>query len=386
MPHLSENYPREFDDARRNTYFSYDHRECSNSYVSKFYSCDAGSVFWLWSIPLILSAFGVVAISSMMGWSLGSVGMKQALWLVISLCGFIVVTQIPLKVWFRCSMPLLILSFVFMLLTVYSPLRVTVKGASRWIRLGPISFQPLEFVSLAMMLELSKVYLRERSIWRAIGLSLILLIPFFLVIMKQPDFGGLLMLAGIMGALFVESYGILLPLLLGVCISPLLLWLGTRGYRAGRIQTWLNPWADPMGAGYQVIQGLIAFANGRIWGVAGMHGGTRFLPEVHNDFIFAALGEQFGIVGTASVFLLFFFWTLCVWNSYKKALPERRILVWGCCVTVLLTFFINLGGIMKIIPLTGMPLPFISYGGTSLLFMWVRIGLLIRLLREPAEE
>lgn len=366
MPRSSDSYPRKID-------------------TSSFYSRDEDSVFWLWIIPLILSAFGVVVISSMMGWSLTSLGMKQALWLVVSLAGFIVVTQIPLKVWYRLSLPLLLVSLGFMLLTVYSPLRVTVKGASRWIRLGPVNFQPLEFVSLVMTVQISKVYLREKGIFRALFLSAVLFAPFFWIIMQQPDFGGLLMLGGIIGALFVERYGILLPAIAAMVISPALWYMATRGYRAERIQTWINPWSDPLGAGYQVIQGLIAFANGRMWGI-GLGRGSQFLPEIHNDFIFAALGEQFGLVGTMSVFLLFFFWTLCVFSAYKKALPRRRILVWGCCVAVLLPFFINLGGIMKIIPLTGMPLPFISYGGTSLLFMWVRIGLLVRLLREPAED
>ena len=85
-------------------------------------------------------------------------------------------------------------------------------------------------------------------------------------------------------------------------------------------------------------------------------------------------------------FLLFVFWTLRVYAAYGKAPPERRILIWGCCVAVLLPFFINLGGVMKLIPLTGMPLPFISYGGTSLVFMWARIGLLVRLIKEPIED
>ena len=94
----------------------------------------------------------------------------------------------------------------------------------------------------------------------------------------------------------------------------------------------------------------------------------------------------FGFIGTFSVFMLFLFWTLFVYSAYKRAMPERRIAIWGCCVAVLLPFFINLGGVMKIIPLTGMPLPFISYGGTSLVFMWARIGFLVRLIREPHEE
>jgi len=338
----------------------------------------------LWILPLILSTFGVVVISSMTGWTLSSPGLKQAVWFVVALGGFIVVTQIPLNFWYKYSLLLLGFSLLLMLMTVFSPLRVTVKGASRWIRLGPVNFQPLELVSLVLMVHLSKVYNRIENMWLALIVTLAAFAPFGLVILKQPDFGGLLMLAGIVGALFVEQYGFLLPLIGAAAASPGLWILANYGYRAERIETWLDPWTDPLGSGYQVIQGLIAFANGRVWGI-GLGRGQQFLPEIHNDFIFPALGEQFGFIGTFSVFMLFLFWTLCVYSAYKKALPERRIGIWGCCVAVLLPFFINLGGVMKIIPLTGMPLPFISYGGTSLVFMWARIGLLIRLIKEPIE-
>lgn len=345
----------------------------------------AGSAFGLWILPLILTTFGVVVITSMTGWDRSSPGMKQAVWFVIAAAGFVTVTQIPLRLWNKYSLPLLCAAFALLVLTVASPLRVSVKGASRWLRLGPVRFQPLEFVSFAMMIHFAKVYNRQTSMKRAVAVSLVLFAPFALVIMKQPDFGGLLMLAGIVGALFIERWGFLLPLACAAAASPLLWYLANRGYRAERILTWLDPWNDPLGSGYQVIQGLIAFANGHLWGI-GMGRGQQFLPEVHNDFIFPALGEQFGFVGTAGVFAAFLLWTLCVCRAYRRALPERRILIWGCCVSVLLPFFINLGGVMKIIPLTGMPLPFVSYGGTSLVFMWARIGFLVRLVKEPRDD
>ena len=343
-----------------------------------------GSVWGLWTIPLVLSTFGVVIISSMTGWKQDSVGVKQAVWFMVSLAGFLVMTQIPLKFWYRYCWILLVAALLFMIMTVLSPLRVTVKGASRWIRIGPVNFQPLELTSFVMMICFSRMYMQRMGALKALFVSILPFAPFAVILMMQPDFGGLLLLAGTAGALFVERYGMLLPVAAAAIASPFLWFMANHGYRAERIQTWQNPWSDPLGAGYQVIQGLIAFANGRMWGV-GLGRGEQFLPEVHNDFIFPALGEQCGLVGTLSVFLLCFVWTLCVFSAYRKAVPERRILIWGCCVSVLLPFFINLGGVMKIIPMTGMPLPFISYGGTSLVFMWARIGLLIRLVREPQD-
>lgn len=346
---------------------------------------DSGGVFILWIIPMILTVFGIVVIASMTGWNLNSPGMKQAIWFVISLGAFVVMTQIPLRFWYKYSFVFLIVALGLIALTVFSPLRVSVKGASRWIRLGPINFQPLEIVSFMLMIHLSKVYLRIKNSFGALILTGVVLAPFFVIIMLQPDFGGLLMLIGIVGALFVESYGMFWPIVGIVAGSPVLYFIANQGYRAQRIMTWLDPWSDPLGAGYQVIQGLIAFANGRIWGI-GLGRGQQFLPEVHNDFIFPAIGEQLGLAGTMTIFMLFLVWTVSTYVAYKNARPRRRILIWGCCAAVLMPFFINLGGVMKIIPLTGMPLPFISYGGTSLVFMWARIGLLIRLISEPEDD
>ena len=343
-----------------------------------------GILFWTVMVPLILSMFGIVVISSMTGWHLSSPGIKQGVWFVISVCAFMSVAMTPLSFWHRYSFLFLFIALALLAMTVFSPLRVSVKGASRWIRLGPVNFQPLEIVSFMLMIHLPKIYLRVEGQFKAALMTAIVLAPFFVIIMLQPDFGGLLMLIGIAGALFVERYGMLLPVAALAAGSPVLYFIANKGYRAERIMTWLDPWSDPLGAGYQVIQGLIAFANGRLCGI-GLGRGQQFLPEVHNDFIFPAIGEQVGLVGTMAVFLLFMFWTLCVFAAYNRASPKRRILIWGCCVAVLLPFFINLGGVMKIIPLTGMPLPFISYGGTSLVFMWARIGLLFRLISEPEE-
>ena len=342
-----------------------------------------GGVFALWIVPLILSTFSVVIISSMTGWNLSSPGFKQAVWLLVALAAFLFVTQISLKFWFRSSRYRFFLALLLMALTI-TPLGVSVKGASRWLRFGPVNFQPLELVSFVLMLHISKVYACEKGMWRALVLTAAIFLPFAVIIMKQPDFGGLLMVGALLGALFVERYGFFIPVLGSVILAPFLWYLATRGYRMERIATWIDPWLDPMGAGYQVIQGLIAFANGNVWGI-GMGRGQGFLPEIHNDFIFPAIGEQFGLVGTMAVFLLFLFWTVCVFARYRGAPTERRLLIWGCCVSVLLPFFINLGGVMKVIPLTGMPLPFVSYGGTSLVMMWARIGLLIRLIKEQEQ-
>lgn len=339
----------------------------------------------IWLIPLVLSTMGIVTIGSLVGWSLTSPGTKQAIWLIVSLFTFMFTTQIPLKFWFRMSGISVLLAFVMIVLTLHSPIAASVKGASRWIRLGPINFQPLELVSLSLMVHIAKMYSREPSLWKALIKTGCFVLVFGFLIMKQPDFGGLLLILALLAGLFVDRYSFLVPIGGIILGSPLLWFFASHGYRMERIKTWLDPWQDPMGSGYQVIQGLIAFANGGAMGI-GISRGQGFLPEVHNDFIFPAIGEEFGLWGTIGVFLLFLIWSVAVLFAYHDAPTNRRSLIWGCCISVLLPFLINLGGVMKLIPLTGMPVPFVSYGGTSLMFMWIRIGLLVRLIHEEQEE
>lgn len=334
----------------------------------------------LWLIPFLLSLFGLVVIAAMTGFEVHSSGMKQLVWLAFSLLVFIGVVIVPLQFWYRISYGQLILALVLTLLTLIPGLGVSIKGASRWLRMGPVSFQPAELLSLAVLLALCRYYNNHVKLNSLTATGALLLVVGGLL-MCQPDLGSLLLVVGIMGALFVQFFGWFIPLLLAVPGGFFVYFFLVSGYRMDRIETWLNPWADPMGKGYQVIQGLIAFANGGLWGV-GINRSQDFLPEVHNDFIFPAIGEQFGLAGSLAVMAAFFIWTFFVFQAYRKVSAPRRPLIWACCVSVLLPFLINVGGVTQMIPLTGMPLPFISYGGTSLLFMWVRVGLLVKSVTE----
>ena len=156
-------------------------------------------------------------------------------------------------------------------------------------------------------------------------------------------------------------------------------------YRLRRYVAFLDPWKEPLDSGFQVIQGLVAFANGGLLGV-GIGKGLQkmnYLPAAHTDYIFAAIGEEFGFIGTGLVVILFTMWAWRCFKVYKQApSPFLRTLLWGLVISVLLPFFINVGGVTKLLPLTGMPLPFMSYGGSSLLMMWIRVGLIVRITKE----
>jgi len=132
---------------------------------------------------------------------------------------------------------------------------------------------------------------------------------------------------------------------------------------------------------------MVAFANGGLLGVGVGKGLQKlnYLPAAHTDYIFATIGEEFGFVGSFMVVLLFCIWTFRAYSTYRKAEdPFHASLIWGLSASMLIPFFINLGGVLKLMPLTGIPLPFISYGGSSLLFMWIRVGLIMRVCKEAS--
>lgn len=161
------------------------------------------------------------------------------------------------------------------------------------------------------------------------------------------------------------------------------LWLTiAEEYRRRRWVAFLDPWSDPLDKGFQIIQGLIAFANGGFWGV-GLGRGLQklqYLPAMHTDYILAIVGEEAGLIGTMSLILVY---ALFSWRSYSlwTALddPSMKSLLWGLVLSMLLPLFINLAGVLKMAPLSGMPLPFLSYGGSSLLFMWMRVGIMLKI-------
>jgi cell division protein FtsW len=156
-------------------------------------------------------------------------------------------------------------------------------------------------------------------------------------------------------------------------------------YRLSRLLAFLNPWDDPMGSGFQIIQGLVAFSNGGVLGV-GIGKGLQkmnYLPAAHTDYIFPAIGEEFGLMGTLIIVLSYAVWAWKSYRLYRRSAEEyTSLLVWGITASILFPMFVNLGGVMKLMPLTGIPLPFISAGGSSLVFMWIRVGILLRLSRE----
>ncbi|MEG1603096.1 MAG: putative peptidoglycan glycosyltransferase FtsW [Cloacibacillus sp.] len=357
---------------------------------------------FIWAIPLILSGIGILMITSttsptsfLYTGTPFQMGIKQTQWLFIAMCGMCVIYSIPVRIWYRFSAPLLILMWVLAWLPLVPGIGEAIGGARRWIKLPGlgVSLQPGELLCLAVALHLAKLFARDgdRDPLKSFVKTIVIITLAVLPLLAQPDLGTTILVFTVSMGMYVERIGWRYPLIaggvLGGVVFPLLILI--EPYRMRRVAAFLDPWQDPLDKGFQAIQGLIAFSNGGVWGSGLGHGFQKlnYLPAAYTDFIYAAVGEELGLIGTLCIILLFGFWLLQTRASYFRTQdPFRASLIWGISLTVLLPLVINVAGVTKMIPLTGMPLPFISYGGTSLVTMWSRVGLMLRLEKDSVLE
>ena len=262
-----------------------------------------------------------------------------------------------------------------------------VLGARRWIRLGPMHFQPSEWVKLVLILAVARYFanLGGRSLtWKDIIKSFVLVgIPMLLVI-KQPDLGTTLTYMPILVAgLFLGGINIRQALILSTCALVLVGGVWTSGkllkpYQKARLTSFINPDNDPKGTGYQIRQSLIAVGSGGIWG-KGAAKGTQtqgdFLPIPHADFIFAAFSEEHGFVGAFLVLLLYFFILMrLIQNAQTAADLSGSLIIMGVVAVLTFQIAVNVGMVIGFMPVTGIPLPLMSYGGSSVLFTFLALG------------
>jgi len=276
------------------------------------------------------------------------------------------------------------------LLLIYAlVLGKTLSGAQRWINLGFFNLQPSEPAKLMLVITLASYYSRKDTgkgfTLKELGIPIALTLFPFLLILKQPDLGTALMLGFIFVSmtLFVKLKWQTLNILLGVCASliPIAWKFILKPYQRQRIETFLNPEADPLKSGYHIMQSKIAVGSGLTFGkgyLEGTQGHLDFLPERHTDFAFSIWAEEFGFVGSALFLSIYFFLILWGLNSAVSSRDKFGTLL--CIGVVSLIFwqaFINLAMVMGMLPVVGMPLPLFSYGGSSLLTTMAGIGILI---------
>jgi len=309
----------------------------------------------------------------------------------------LLVYYLPVRWWEKSSTWLYFLALVLLLLVFIPGLGRSANGAMRWVGVGPLSLQTSEFMKLFLILYLAGYVVRRRlevafTVWGFIK-PLLLLLAACSLIMLQPDFGTTaVLLATAFGLLFLAGapiwqFGLLVALASGAL--GLLIYLSP--YRMARVTSFLNPWEQAQDAGYQLTQALIAFGRGEWFGV-GLGNGIQkqfYLPEAHTDFVMAVIGEEFGLLGTLLVILLF---SLIIWRAFSIGVAaERRdaryaaYVAYGLGLWIGMQAFINIAVNMGLLPTKGLTLPFISYGSNSLIVSCLAIGMLSRIQRENLE-
>ena len=291
------------------------------------------------------------------------------------------------------AIPLLVVSFLLLILVFIPSVGVSAGGAKRWLRLWPSTFQPSELVKLSMVVFLgwymSRPEYRTDRFWSFL-IPVSILAGFQIAIIKQPDFGAAMSLAILTFAmLFISGMKLRYLASLSIAAVPVVVMLIMEPYRLKRVTSFLNPWADPQGSGFQLVQSFIALGSGGMTGV-GLGSSQQkllYLPESHTDFIFSIIGEEFGFIGVTAIVMLFLVLFL-KGVSIANRTQDRfgYYLAIGLSLMVALQALINFAVATGLIPTKGLPLPFISYGGSSLLVNLIAIGMLLNISRSRRER
>ncbi|MCY3910960.1 MAG: putative lipid II flippase FtsW [bacterium] len=358
--------------------------------------------YLLFGLTITLNAIGLVMVLSVssvtslyVGQSTWYTFQRQLVWSVGALLALMLVMRVDYRQWQKYSRAVVVFTLLLLVAVLVPGIGTTANGATRWIYFGPISFQPSELAKLAMALFaaawLTDKQGKERNTRTTIRPVLVVCSLMCGLILLQPNLGTAIIIAMIaFAALFMAGVP-LLPLTGWSLISGGAAALAAYGssYRRDRFTAMLDPWADPLDTGWQTIQSWVGIASGGASGVG--LGESRikwgFLPEAQTDFIFAVLAEEMGWMGAMFVIGLFVGFVLCgIWVAMNS--PDRfgQILATGITVWVGSQAFVNIAAVVGVVPLTGLPLPFLSVGGSALLTSMVATGVLLNIARQIRVE
>lgn len=313
---------------------------------------------------------------------------KQVLTVGMGLAVLLLACRVPIGYLKKAAIPLLILSLVLLVL-VFSPLGMSAGGARRWLRLWPSTFQPSELVKLAMVLFMAWYMSRpgyRKEHFVTFIIPIVIMSVFSVIFLKQPDFGATMSLGILtLSMLFIGGVRLRYLALLGALAIPLVVKLVMEPYRLKRVTAFLDPWQYAQKEGYQLVQSFIALGSGGMQGVG--LGESRqklaFLPEVHTDFIFSLIGEELGFIGATVVVLLFFaFFAQAVNIARKREDRFAHYLAFGIAIMIAVQAVINFAVVTGMVPTKGLPLPFISYGGSSLMVNMFAVGMLLNVSKN----
>jgi cell division protein FtsW len=317
---------------------------------------------------------------------------RQLIWAALGVGFFVLFAQVDYRR-LRGVSYLLVLAVMGLLVAVLVPgLGTVAGGSSRWLALGPLSFQPSEVAKLALILFAADVFSRkEEKKLQELSHTMLPLVPVLggltLLVIMQPDMGTTLVLGCIgLGILFVAGSPLRYVFPLGG--AGLLLAIAaafSEDYRRARVLAFLDPWADPLNTGYQTIQSLMAMGSGGWFGLG--LGASRqkwsYIPNAHTDFIYAILGEEMGLLGTLSVLGMFAFLAYLGIRIARSA-PDRfgTLVATGITVWIAFQALVNIGAVTAALPVTGVPLPLVSFGGSSLVVSLIAMGILTNIARQ----
>ena len=344
----------------------------------------------------MLGLWGVFCIYSAAGGITGrgfDFALRQAVWFLVSLAAMLIIMMIGHRKLLEGAYPLFCLTLLLLLLTAL--LAPKVKGAQSWLGFGSIRFQPSEFAKIAIILALSKFLSRYppldiKTFFAGLG---VISLPVILVLL-QPDAGSALVY-------LVISFGMLLtagtPLKylisimgLGLASLPVLIMFVLKDYQINRLLVFLDPMRDPLGSGYNVIQSRIAVGSGGLAGkgfMLGTQSKLKFLPEPHTDFIFSVFSEEFGFIGGVILIALFALLLFRIILTGIKCRDRRcKIMTAGVASWLWFQMFESIGMSIGLMPVTGLPLPFLSYGGSSLLATFIVLGLVASIYIEEVNN
>jgi len=321
---------------------------------------------------------------------------RQLIYAIIALIAFFFAIYTDYHYYKKFTLPILILSIALLSMVYIPSVGRSAGGASRWVKIGFFSFQPSEIAKFALILYMAESLTRKqvkdiKTFIRGVLPPLIIMLVMFLLILNEPDFSTSLIILGIsLIMLFIGGTRVIQLYALIVAAIPLgILILSREEYRRARLLSFLDPWKDPLDSGFHIIQSLLALGSGGIFGIGLAESKQKYfyLPDQHTDFIFSIIGEELGFIGTVVIIILF---TILLWRGFRIALDSSdqfgTLLAAGITSMIVFQSIINIGVVTKMIPTTGITLPFISYGGSSLIVNMFCAGILLNISRYKAKE
>ena len=319
---------------------------------------------------------------------------RQSIFLVLGIIMFIVASKINFLFWKKWANYIFLVCLILLIIVLIPGIGIVRGGARSWIGIGDFSIQPAEFMKIGFVIFTSKFLSNNPGIMKKnkyFYLYMLVVIFIFGLIMLQPDFGsGFILTITIVSILFIDGIQ-MKNIVIGGAIAclGLVVMIIMAPYRLDRIVSFINPWADPLGSGFQIIQSLYAISPASLFGYGLFNSKQKYfyLPEPQNDFIFAIICEELGIIGGLFVLALFF---MIIYIGYitAKAVDDyfAKYLSFGFISLLMIQVFINIAVVIGLIPVTGVTLPFVSYGGSSLVISMFMMGILSNIIKTAQKD